>query len=358
MRIPSTSDLVYAQTNKAYDKLAVLSENLDKLEEIYDFIFKYKEYIHTILEEYIDNEQLLGGVNSPSANDKDVVPIPYHLKTKKIILPHNSGDEYYGEISVDTSGENGNGLILKLLDTTGTELGRLSVSVNEAKEVIISVPNPVDTTSAVNLGYLNTTFIPNILTQATDYIDGVVKEVYEFINTNFCTNGTLDSVRAEITELRQKLDKLEQDIADINTGVSGSTSGLTITGYAPNKPSYTIEELTGGCKLNTEYLSSNVKSTSITLATIGDTYGSGQIYKSYSVSGGVITFTDPIDVKDNTYICIAQSTLTPSLKNRVDVKNHITAGGGTQPPSITTITTSYDTPIGFKISNVAVFQKI
>jgi len=63
MRCPSTSDLVHAQANHAYDKLAVISDNIEALQAIYDFIFDIKEYLHQKLEEYMHKhrDELIDG---------------------------------------------------------------------------------------------------------------------------------------------------------------------------------------------------------------------------------------------------------------------------------------------------------
>ena len=44
-RTPSTSDLCNAEANKAYDKLAVISENIDKLNELANYIFDLKDWL-------------------------------------------------------------------------------------------------------------------------------------------------------------------------------------------------------------------------------------------------------------------------------------------------------------------------
>ena len=63
MRCPSTSDLVHAQANHAYDKLAVISDNIEALQAIYDFIFDIKEYLHQRLKEYMHKhrDELIDG---------------------------------------------------------------------------------------------------------------------------------------------------------------------------------------------------------------------------------------------------------------------------------------------------------
>ena len=53
MRTPSTSDLVHCQANIAYDKLAILSDHIDELANIADFIFDLKEYLYHILNLYV-----------------------------------------------------------------------------------------------------------------------------------------------------------------------------------------------------------------------------------------------------------------------------------------------------------------
>lgn len=358
MRIPSTSDLVYAQTNKAYDKLAVLSENLDKLEEIYDFIFKYKEYIHTILESYISNNHLLGGETSPSALEKDVVNVPYDIKTNKVVLPHNSDDNFYGELFVDSIGEDSHGAILRVLDSEGTELGRIAVGVNEDNQVIVSVPDPVDATSAINLRYLEDNYKTIIVDQCAEYIDELVAEIYENVNNNYCTNETYESLHARVEELETQVTDLQDKLDEIGQG-GGSTgsSGVSIIGYAPTKTVYTLEEFTGGCKLNVEYLKSKIDQSSASLGTTSTLYSNGQIYESYEVSGNIITFTNPIDLGSDTYVCIVDSSITASFRERTEV-NYIYNNNGTQGTIVTTQNTYYSTPTGFKVSRKAVFNKI
>jgi hypothetical protein len=66
MRTPSTSDLVHAEANKAYDKLAVISDNIEALREIYDVIFDLQEWLRQKLKDYIsiDVDQSIDSVKS------------------------------------------------------------------------------------------------------------------------------------------------------------------------------------------------------------------------------------------------------------------------------------------------------
>lgn len=55
MRCPSTSDLVDFQSNKAYDKLAVISENIEDLQEISEFIMSLKDWLRANINTYISD---------------------------------------------------------------------------------------------------------------------------------------------------------------------------------------------------------------------------------------------------------------------------------------------------------------
>lgn len=65
-RIPSTSDLCHAQSNKAYDKLAVISENIEELEALYNFIFDIQEYFRQTLKNYVHlhNDQTIDSIKT------------------------------------------------------------------------------------------------------------------------------------------------------------------------------------------------------------------------------------------------------------------------------------------------------
>lgn len=65
-RIPSTSDLCHAQSNKAYDKLAVISENIEELEALYNFVFDIQEYFRQLLTNYVHlhNDQTIDSIKT------------------------------------------------------------------------------------------------------------------------------------------------------------------------------------------------------------------------------------------------------------------------------------------------------
>lgn len=54
-RTPSTSDLCNAEANKAYDKLTVISENIDKLNELAEYIFDLKDWLKFTVGIYLND---------------------------------------------------------------------------------------------------------------------------------------------------------------------------------------------------------------------------------------------------------------------------------------------------------------
>ena len=81
-----------AKINPAFDKMAVLAENLDKLEDIYNFLFKYKEYVKVLLDAYVSTN----GVVTSGDTAFDITKLK-DLEANKIKIP---GTEYYGLISL------------------------------------------------------------------------------------------------------------------------------------------------------------------------------------------------------------------------------------------------------------------
>jgi hypothetical protein len=166
MRIPSTSDLVESQTNKAYDKLAVLSENLDKLEDIYDFIFKYYEYLRQRLAQYVtlDQKETITGLKT----FQNEVKFLSNVEFPKIDIPHDSDSTYTGKLSVHYADNDGKTPALILALDSGSELARISLGYDTVNnKPVCLIPNTVElANSAVNLSYLQTK-----LTELSDAFD-------------------------------------------------------------------------------------------------------------------------------------------------------------------------------------------
>ena len=53
MRIPSTSDLVQAHSNRAYDKMEVISDHIHELMDLYEWIFNLRAYLASLLAGYV-----------------------------------------------------------------------------------------------------------------------------------------------------------------------------------------------------------------------------------------------------------------------------------------------------------------
>ena len=66
MRIPSTSDLCQTHSNRAYDKMEVISDHIHEIMELYDWIFNLREYLATKLAMYVSlaNDEFISGQKS------------------------------------------------------------------------------------------------------------------------------------------------------------------------------------------------------------------------------------------------------------------------------------------------------
>ena len=53
MRIPSTSDLCQAHSNRAYDKMEVISDHIHELMDLYEWIFNLRAYLASLLAGYV-----------------------------------------------------------------------------------------------------------------------------------------------------------------------------------------------------------------------------------------------------------------------------------------------------------------
>lgn len=53
MRIPSTSDLCQAHSNRAYDKMEVISDHIHELMDLYEWIFNLRAYLASLLTGYV-----------------------------------------------------------------------------------------------------------------------------------------------------------------------------------------------------------------------------------------------------------------------------------------------------------------
>ena len=94
MRIPSTSDLVHSQANRAYDKLAVISDNIEALQAIYDFIFDIQEYLRQQLKNYAKrtkDENIEGKYTFLNGLRTEVIDFFYHTELDNDIAHIKTG---------------------------------------------------------------------------------------------------------------------------------------------------------------------------------------------------------------------------------------------------------------------------
>lgn len=152
MRIPSTSDLVQAHSNRAYDKMEVISDHIHEIMELYDWIFNLREYLASKLAMYVSlaNDELISGQKS-------------FLKTLRApTLRLASIVESLSDESQFTIGTyNGDPALMitfaQEIDDD-TVVGTLALAIKRATETpYFAIPATVATesTSAVRLDYLN-----------------------------------------------------------------------------------------------------------------------------------------------------------------------------------------------------------
>lgn len=152
MRIPSTSDLVQAHSNRAYDKMEVISDHIHEIMALYDWIFNLREYLATKLAMYVSltKDELISGQKS-------------FLKTLRApTLRLASIVESLTDESEFTIGEyNGDPALLITFSQEiddDTVVGTLALAINRATSTPYFAIPPTkadEGTSAVRLDYLN-----------------------------------------------------------------------------------------------------------------------------------------------------------------------------------------------------------
>lgn len=152
MRCPSTSDLVQAHSNRAYDKMEVISDHIHEIMALYDWIFNLREYLATKLAMYVSltKDELISGQKS-------------FLKTLRApTLRLTSIVESLADESEFTIGEyNGDPALLITFSQEiddDTVVGTLALAINRATSTPYFAIPPTkadESTSAVRLDYLN-----------------------------------------------------------------------------------------------------------------------------------------------------------------------------------------------------------
>lgn len=182
MRCPSTSDLVDFQSNKAYDKLAVISENIEDLQEISEFIMSLKDWLRANINTYISDYE----------------------------------------------------------STLITTITNLNNNINTLASSFVSYKNGVDGSieaqnTLINQIKSDLLILTNSLPQIdTSVIEGSTKlptsgSVYTFVNTAISSIGGL---AGDLTAISAKLVTVEADLAKLREDLEASVENVTVlTGY-------------------------------------------------------------------------------------------------------------------------------
>lgn len=294
MRIPSTSDLVESQTNKAYDKLAVLSENLDKLEDIYDFIFKYHEYLRQRLAQYVtlDLEETITGLKT-FQND---VKFLSNVEFPKIDIPHDSDSTYTGKLSVHYADNDGK--VPALILTCGnTKVAKICLGWNtETNKPILIIPDTVEdfNSSAVTVAYIKST-VSNIMSILEQQY--VTKDSMSTYLEPYALKADLESLRVLVNQKAN-----QSDLDALRDQVNNTTTITNIKGlfWAQQK---TYSHSTEGGDI-------------IIMPEIGQKYPGNELYQNctYDEASRTLVLSDPLN--EGSYMCVDPSRLylgcTPS----------------------------------------------
>lgn len=245
MRCPSTSDLVNMQANHAYDKLAVISDNIEALQAIYDFIFDIKEYLHQRLKEYMHKhkDELIDGqktftkpirleelelFSSVNADIEDTVGsiklnfttcAPY-ISFKVSRTDDETHDEYSSEVKLILDTCNGEPLLI-IPPTNGDE-PESSVRVDFLNDQLSSIKDRL--TSLEDRATQLETDVATIQGRLDNALDYPVNGSNELVTSN----GIYDYGQDIINALTGNVNAAIAGVTDANTTYSFSLSGNTL----------------------------------------------------------------------------------------------------------------------------------
>lgn len=245
MRCPSTSDLVHMQANHAYDKLAVISDNIEALQAIYDFIFDIKEYLHQRLKEYMHKhrDELIDGqktftkpirleelelFSSVNADIEDTIGrikldfttcAPY-ISFKVSRTDDETKEEYSSEVKLILDTCNGEPLLT--IPPTNGEVDESSVRVDFLNEQLSSIKDRLLSLEdrATQLEQ-DVTTIQGRLDNALDYPESGS-------NALVTSDGIYTYGQNIINALTGNVDAAIAGVTDANTTYSFSLSGNTL----------------------------------------------------------------------------------------------------------------------------------
>lgn len=286
MRIPSTSELVESQANKAYDKLAVISENLDKLEDIYEFIFNYYAFLKEKLSHYVPNDKdsIIEGVKE----FHDEVKFLANTVFPKLVVPSQLESEYKGTISCHYADNDGK--VPALVLTCGnTEVAKICLGWNtETNKPLLTIPDTVEdvNSSAVTVAYIKS-IISNITSNLEQY---VTKDSMSTYLKPYALKADLESLKDLVNQKAN-----QSDLETLRNQVNKTTTITNIKGL------FWAQQKT--------YSHSTEGGDTIVMPEIGQKYPGSELYQNctYDEANRTLVLSDPLN--DGSYMCVNPSRL-------------------------------------------------
>ena len=285
MRIPSTSELVESQANKAYDKLAVISENLDKLEDIYEFIFNYYAFLKEKLSHYVPNDQdsIIKGIKEFHNEVKFLTDIEF----SNLLVP-----EFKGTIScryIDNDGK----VPALVLSCGDNEIAQICLGWNtETNKPLLTVPDTVETmdNSAVTVAYLKNAINSIVNNNTSNLEQYVTKASMSTYLAPYALKTDLDALKALVNQKAN-----QSDLDALRNQVNSTTTITNIKGLFWSKQQTYSHTTEGG--------------DTIVMPEIGQKYPGSELYQNctYDEATHTLVLSDPLN--DGSYMCINPSRL-------------------------------------------------
>lgn len=275
MRCPSTSDLVHMQANHAYDKLAVISDNIEALQAIYDFIFDIKEYLHQRLQDYMHKhkDELIDGqktftkpirleelelFSSVNADIEDTVGniklnfttcAPY-ISFKVSRTDDETHEEYISEVKLILDTCNGEPLLT--IPPTNGEVDESSVRVDYLNEQLLAIKNRLlsledrATQLESDVSGLGNRISP-IETKMNNILDYPVDGSSELVTSN----GIYDYGQAILNTITDAMGNIQDNNTTYSFALNGTN--LVVTPNVGNQQSVDLSSLVSSGSGNSGY---------------------------------------------------------------------------------------------------------
>ena len=324
MRCPSTSDLVHAQANHAYDKLAVISDNIEALQAIYDFIFDIKEYLHQRLKEYmhkhrdelIDGQktftkpirleelELFSSVNADIEDTVGNIKLDFTTCSPYILFKVSRTDdetkeEYTSEVKLILDTCNGEPLLT--IPPTNGDVPESSVRVDFLNEQLLSLRSALTPVESNVVGLSDR--ITPLETKLNNVLDYPVDGSSELVSSN----GIYDYGQSIINTITAAMGNIQDN--DTTYSFSLSDSNLIITPSSGNAQTLDLSSLVSGGNSNNNNSSGSVETEG--------TYAGYRIWRSGNLA---VVF---VPGGDNLYNQAAISKPLPFAMEPITISSHV-----------------------------------